>query len=210
MSETNDTDELLRRAAAGDEEALTQVLNPQRERLKRLVRLRLNRLLQGRVDESDVVQEVLLEASRRLGDYVDDPAQPFYVWLRFLAGRKLLDLHRRHLGAGMRDAALEVSLHAGGLPPASSASLAAQLMGRLTSPSQAAMKAELQHRVQEALNDLDPVDREILALRHFEQLSNSETAAILGVGKSAASSRYLRALKKIKDLLVQDGDMAAN
>ena len=109
MSEPNDSAELLRRAAAGDEGALTQVLDPQRQRLKRLIRLRLNRLLQGRVDESDVVQEVLLEASQRLSDYIDAPAQPFYVWLRLLAGRKLIDLHRHHLGAEMRDVSLEVS-----------------------------------------------------------------------------------------------------
>ncbi len=202
MTESDDTSlELLRRAAAGDELALTQAFNTQRERLKRLVRLRLNRRLQGRIDESDIVQEVFLEASRRLSEYMDDPAKSFYLWLRLIAGRKLIDVHRKHLGAAKRDAAIEVSLHQGALPPASSASLAAQLLGRLTSPSQAAMKAELKLRVQEALNALDPLDREVLALRHFEQLSNVEASSLLGIGKSAASSRYLRALKKVKDLL---------
>lgn len=129
------------------------------------------------------------------------PHVPFFLWLRHIAGRKLIDVHRRHLEAGKRNAAQEVSLHSGPYAAASSASLAAQLLGRLTSPSQGAMRAELRVRVQEALNSLDPLDREVLALRHYEQLSNIEVAAELGIGKSTASSRYLRALKKIKDIL---------
>lgn len=202
MAETDDTDlELLSRAAEGDQAALTEALSLHRERLKRMVRLRLNQRLRGRIDESDIVQDVLLDASRRLKQYVADPDVPFFLWLRHIAGRKLIDVHRRHLGADKRDAALEVSLHSGPYPAASSASLAAQLLGRLTSPSQGAMRAELRIRVQEALNALDPLDREVLALRHYEQLSNIEVAAELGIGKSTASSRYLRALKKIKDIL---------
>ena len=201
MTDTNDTPlELLRRAADGDRDALSEALSVHRDRLKRMVRLRLDRRLQGRVDESDVVQDALLDASRRLSEYVVDPAVPFFLWLRHITGRKLVDIHRRHLGADKRDAALEISLH-GASPAASSASLAARLVGRLTSPSQAATRAELQLRVREALETLDPVDREVLALRHYEQLSNVEVAAVLGIGKSTASSRYLRALKKVKDLL---------
>jgi len=204
MSEIdNATLDLLRRAAAGDEAAMTEAFSAHRERLKRMVGLRLNHRLRGRVDESDVVQDVLLDASRRLPDYIDDPQVPFFLWLRHIAGRKLVDLHRRHLGAEKRDAALEISLHRGPYPAASSASLAAQLLGRLTSPSHGAMKAELRIRVQEALNALDPLDREVLALRHYEQLSNVEVAAELDIGKSTASSRYLRALRKIKDILAE-------
>jgi RNA polymerase sigma-70 factor, ECF subfamily len=204
MAETDDaTLELLRRAADGDQEALTEALSLHRDRLKRMVRLRLNQRLRGRIDESDVVQDVLLDASNRLDQYVANPDVPFFLWLRHIAGRKLIDMHRRHLGADKRDAALEISLHTGPYPAASSASLAAQLLGRLTSPSQGAMKGELRSRVQEALNALDPLDREVLALRHYEQLSNVEVAAELGIGKSTASSRYLRALKKIKDILAE-------
>ena len=182
MADTDDaTLELLRRAADGDERALTEALSVHRDRLKRMVRLRLNQRLKGRVDESDVVQDAMLDASRRLSDYVADPAVPFFLWLRTITGHKLIDLHRRHLGADKRNAALEISLHDGPWPAASSASLAAQLLGRLTSPSQGAIKVELRIRVQEALNALDPLDREVLALRHYEQLSNIEVAAELGL-----------------------------
>ncbi len=202
MTEANEfTRELLGRAVEGDQHALAELLTPHRGRLKRMVQLRLNPRLQGRVDASDVIQDALLEASQRLREYQDGPGMPFFLWLRHLAGQKLIDVHRRHLGAQKRDAGLEVSLHRGAWPVASSASLAEQLLGRLTSPSQAAVKAELRLRVQEALNQLEPLDREVLALRHFEQLSTAETAAALGIGKSAASSRYVRALKRLKDVL---------
>ena len=126
---------------------------------------------------------------------------PFYLWLRSLTGQKLIDMHRQHLGAKMRDAAQEVSLYRGALPQASSVSLAAQLLGRLTSASRAAIRAETQIRVQEALNSMDPMDREVLTLRHFEMLSNEEAAQVLGLSKSAASNRYIRALKRMKDIL---------
>jgi RNA polymerase sigma-70 factor, ECF subfamily len=120
-----------------------------------------------------------------------------------LTGQKLLELHRRHLGAEARDADREVSLCRGAMPEASSACLAAQLMGKITAPLQAAIRAEMKLRLQEALNSMDPTDREVLALRHFEQLNNAETAAVLGITPSGASSRYLRALKKLKDIIGQ-------
>jgi RNA polymerase sigma-70 factor (ECF subfamily) len=126
---------------------------------------------------------------------------PPYLWLRFLTGQRLLAIHRQHLGAQMRDAGQEVSLYRGALPQATSASLAAQLLGKLTSPTQAALRAEMQIRLQEVLNTMDPLDREILTLRHFEELSNNETAAVLGIQKAAASNRYIRALKRLKDVL---------
>jgi RNA polymerase sigma-70 factor (ECF subfamily) len=201
MTEPGDLAELLARAAAGDEKALNELFSRYRKRLKQMVRLRLNRRLQGRVDDSDVLQEAYLEAARRLPEYLADRPLPFFLWLRHLTGEKLIDVHRRHLGAKMRDAAQEVSLHRGPMPAASSASLAAQLLGRLTSPSQAAVKAETRLRVQEVLNRMDALDREVLALRHFEQLSNAEVAETLGLNESTASSRYLRALKRLKDEL---------
>ena len=201
MTEPGDLADLLARAAAGDEKALTELFSRYRKRLKQMVRLRLNRRLQGRIDDSDVLQEAFLEAARRLPEYLADRPLPFFLWLRHLTGEKLIDAHRRHLGAKMRDAAQEVSLHRGPMPAASSASLAAQLLGRLTSPSQAAVKAETRLRVQEALNRMEPLDREVLALRHFEQLSNAEVAETLGLNESTASSRYLRALKRLKDEL---------
>jgi RNA polymerase sigma-70 factor (ECF subfamily) len=201
MAEGADVADLLDQAAAGDKAALTQLFTRYRKRLKQMVRLRLNRRLQGRLDDSDIVQEAFLEAAKRLPEYLASKPLPFFLWLRHLTGEKLIDAHRRHLGAKMRDAGQEVSLHRGPMPAASSASLAAQLLGRLTSPSQAAIKAETRLRVQEVLNNMDPLDREILSLRHFEQLSNPEVAQTLGLNESTASSRYLRALKRLKDEL---------
>ncbi len=193
--------QLLQRAAAGEERALEQLLGRYRERLKRMVHLRLSRRLQGRVDDSDVVQEAYLDVSQRLKDYVAAPALPFYLWLRHMTGLKLAEVHRRHLGTQMRDADREVTLHRGGLPQADSISLAAHLLGKLTTPSQAAIKAETRLYVQEALNSMDPIDREVLALKHFEQLSTSEIAEELGLSKAGAGSRYLRALKRLREIL---------
>jgi RNA polymerase sigma-70 factor (ECF subfamily) len=193
--------ELLRRLGEGDQQALAELFARYRERLRRMVKLRLDRRLQGRVDPSDVLQEAYLDVSKRAPEYAAHPTMPFYLWLRFLTGQRLLALHRQHLGAQMRDAGQEVSLYRGALPQASSISLAAQLLGRLTTPSHAAMRAEMQIRLQEALNSMDPMDREVLTLRHFEELSNNETAEVLGIQKSAASNRYIRALKRLRDIL---------
>jgi RNA polymerase sigma-70 factor (ECF subfamily) len=194
---------LLQRAVAGDAQARDTLFQLHRERLKRMVHLRLSRRLQGRVDDSDVVQEALLDCSRRLGEYAADPKLPFFLWLRHMTGLKLAEIHRRHLGTQLRDADREVTLHRGGLPDADSVSLAAQLLGHLTTPSQAAIKAETRLLVQEALNSMDPVDREVLALKHFEQLSTSEIAEVLGMSKAGAGSRYLRAIKRLREVLAQ-------
>lgn len=168
-----------------------------------MVKLRLDRRLQGRVDPSDVLQEAYLEAAERIGDYCQNPTMPPYLWLRFITGQRLLRIHRQHLGVQARDAAREVTLYRGALPAASSAALAAQLVGKKTSPSKAAMRAETKVRLQEALNRLDELDREVLALRHFEQLSNAEAAGVLGIQESAASKRYLRAIERLKEFLRQ-------
>jgi RNA polymerase sigma-70 factor (ECF subfamily) len=163
-----------------------------------MVKLRLDRRLQGRLDASDVLQEAYLDVARRAGEYRANPSMPVFLWLRLITGQRLMALHRQHLGAQMRDAGLEVSLHRGALPPASSISIAAMLLGRLTSPTRAASRAELQVRLQDVLNSMDPIDREVLILRHFEELGNSETAQVLGITKSAASSRYIRAAMRLK------------
>jgi RNA polymerase sigma-70 factor (ECF subfamily) len=193
--------DLLRRAAAGNEQACHELFSRYRDRLKRMVRLRLSRRLQGRVDDSDVLQEAYLEVTRKLSEYQREPILPFFLWLRHMTGLKLAEIHRRHLGTAMRDADREVSLHRGALPEADSVSLAAQLLGKLTTPSQAAMKAETRIYVQEALNSMDPVDREVLALKHFEQMSTSEIAHVLGLSKAGAGSRYLRAIKRLREIL---------
>jgi RNA polymerase sigma-70 factor (ECF subfamily) len=182
---------------------LAELFERHRGRLEQLVRLRLDRRLQGRLDPDDVLQEAFLDVARRFPEYAADPALPFYLWLRFLTGQKLVDLHRQHLGAKMRNAALEVSIYRGAFPRASSASLAELLLGRLTSASRAAIRAETQRRVQDALDAMDPIDREVLVLRHFEMLSNEETAQVLGLKLSAASNRHVRALARLKAILAQ-------
>ena len=197
----NDPSGLLRRLAAGDGAAAAELFAAHRDRLRLMVRLRLDRRLQGRLDPSDVLQEAYLDVARRAPEYAANPTLPPYLWLRFLTGQRLLQLHRQHLGAQMRDAGQEVSLFQGALPQASSVCLAAKLLGRLTSASRAAMRAETQLRVQEALNNMEPMDREVLALRHFEMLSNEETAQVLGLKKTAASARYIRALKRLRAVL---------
>ena len=194
MSQPGIDDDLLDRIRGGDGGALAEVFSQCRPRLRRMVQLRMDRRLQGRLDPSDVLQEAWLDASKRAGEYAAHPTMSFFLWLRLLTGQKLLEIHRRHLGAKLRDAGREVSLYRGALPQASSVCLAAQLLGRLTTASQAAMRAERQRQIQEALDKLEPLDREILALRHFEELSNSEAAEALGLTKSAASNRYVRAL----------------
>ena len=203
---SSETTSLLLRAADGDRESWGALLARHRERLRRMVALRLDRRLQGRIDASDVIQEAYLEASERLADYLRDRSMPFFLWLRFITGQKLLALHRHHLGTHMRDASREVSLYHGPFPQASSVSLAAHLLGRLTSPSQAAVKAELRVRVQEALNRMDALDREVLALRHFEQMNNAEIARVLGISETAASNRFVRALMRLKTILAEVPD----
>jgi RNA polymerase sigma-70 factor (ECF subfamily) len=126
---------------------------------------------------------------------------PAFLWFRWITGERLIDMHRRHLGTQARDAGMEVSLHRGPMPQATSVSLAELLLGRLTSPTRAARRAEMQVRLQDVLNTMDPIDREVLTLRHFEELSNSETAQVLGLTKSAASNRYMRALMRLKETL---------
>jgi RNA polymerase sigma-70 factor, ECF subfamily len=203
---TNDTSEtlrLLQRARAGDPAALSEVFARHRDRLRRMVELRLDSRLQARIDASDVIQEAFLEVAGRLDDYLRDPKLPLFLWLRLVVGEQLVNLHRRHLGTRMRDPRREVSLFHDPLPQASSAALAAQLLGKFTSPSQAAVRAERLIRLQEAINSLDPIDREVLALRHFEQLNRAETALALGVTEAAAAKRYIRALQRLKNMLAQ-------
>jgi RNA polymerase sigma-70 factor (ECF subfamily) len=195
------TDEqLLDAARGGDESALAILFERHHDRLERMVQLRMDSRLQGRVDPADVLQDAYLALRGKFPQYIDNPPMPFYLWLRLEVGQKLVDVHRFHLGAKMRAAGQEVSLHQGALPQVTSLSLAEHLLGKLTTASQAAMRVELKLRVQEALNSMDPHDREVLILRHFEELSNAEAAQVLGIKPSAAVNRYVRALKRLKDV----------
>ena len=199
--EPGETEDLLVRAARGDREALAALWERHRKRLRQMIRVRLDRPLQGRVDPSDVLQEAYVDMAERLPEYVRDRTFPPYLWLRLVAGQRLMQIHRRHLGTAMRDAGREVSLHRGALPQASTASLAAQLLGRFTTASEALVRAEARLQVQQALNQMEPIDREVIALRHFEELSNAETAEVLGISPQAASNRHLRALARLQAIL---------
>jgi RNA polymerase sigma-70 factor (ECF subfamily) len=201
MKPDPDDSELIRSAAAGDGGALAVLWQRHHARLRQMIRLRLDRRLQSRVDPSDVLQETYIDLAARLPDFARDRPMPIFLWLRLVAGQRLMQVHRRHLGTALRDAGREISLHHGALPQASSASLAAQLLGHFTSASQAAARAEQRLRLQQALEALEPIDREIIALRHFEELSNSEAAAVLGLTKAGASKRYVRALTRLQSFL---------
>jgi RNA polymerase sigma-70 factor (ECF subfamily) len=198
---SDETVQILERARRGDAAAMNEIFAQHRARLRRMVELRLDRRLQARVDASDVVQEAYVDAVKRLDDYLTEDKYPLFLWLRLLVGERLLKLHRHHLGTQLRDAGVEVSIYRGALPAASSAALAAQLIGKHTSPTQAAVRAERMIRVQDALNALEPIDREVLSLRHFEEMTLPETALSLGIEEAAAAKRYIRALKRLKAVL---------
>lgn len=197
----NQVTHLIHQLRAGDRQALADLFQGYRERLRRMVELRMDARLRTRLDASDVLQEAFLDLAGDLDAYRADPKLEPLLWMRLHVGRRLTMLHRRHLGTAMRDAGLEVSLHREALPQASSVALASVLLGRHTSPTQAAQRAERLLRIQGALDSLAPIDREILALKHFEELSRAETAEVLGIRPEAAARRYFRALKRLKEVL---------
>ena len=196
-----ETLELLDQARGGDHAAADRLLASHREPVRRMIDLRLDPAIAARVDASDVVQEVLLEASRRLDKYLRDPAMPFHLWLRHIAKDHIIDAHRRHRQAQRRGVDREQPLVPAGLKDHSSVELAAQFIDQELTPASAAMKQELERRLHVALGALDEDDRDILLMRHFEQLSNQDVAALLGLSEAAASMRHLRALRKLRELL---------
>jgi RNA polymerase sigma-70 factor (ECF subfamily) len=200
MSVAEQTSALLDRLRAGSGETLGELFELHRERLWRMVYVRLDRRVARRVSADDVLQEAFLDMAARIGEYLDRPDVSFYVWLRFLTLQRLHMVQRAHLGARMRTVTQEVSLSQRSAP-ASAESMAGQLVSHMTSPSQAAIRHELQERLRAALEAMDPLDREVLALRHFEELGNNEAAAILGISKDAASKRHVRALVRLKEIL---------
>jgi RNA polymerase sigma-70 factor (ECF subfamily) len=204
--ETSENDERVLLAAQGDASSWEALVEESRPRLRRMVAFRLDQRLQGRVDPSDVLQDAYLAAWQDLSAYVHRPAVPFFLWLRGIAGNKLRELHRHHLGTRMRDPRREVSIRDGAMAETTTEALAAQLLGNLTRASEHALRAELKLRVEDALNSMDPLDREVLALRHFEQLSPGETADVLGIKEKAAGMRYVRALRRLKEILTSLSD----
>jgi RNA polymerase sigma-70 factor (ECF subfamily) len=201
--EASTTDELLARAAAGDGAAWGGLLTAHQERLTRMVAFRMDPRLRGRIDAVDVVQDAFVEASTHREAYFRAPTAPLFLWLRGVVSNKLLEVHRQHLGTRMRDVKCELPLEARQRPVDTTAALCAHLIGRLTSPSVAAVRDEIKTRLAQALDKMDPTDREVLTLRHFEQLTNAEAAQIVGIQERAAAKRYLRALERLKNILSQ-------
>jgi RNA polymerase sigma-70 factor (ECF subfamily) len=194
-------DDLEERLKSGDAEALAALFSRHRERLWQMVHFRLDRRLGGRVDPEDILQEAYLAAAQRIQHYRDESANSSFLWLRMIVTQTIIDTHRRHLGAQQRDARRELHGSRCLFPQTTSTSLASQLLGHLTSPSQAAMRAELSDQLEQAIAAMEPIDQEIVALRHFEELTNSEVAQVLGIQVKAASIRYVRALKRLQEIL---------
>ena len=192
--------ELIERLRTGDTNALAELFALHRAKLRRMVQVRMDRRLNGRIAPSDVLQEAYIDALKRYPHFFDKENQNFFGWLRLVVGQRLTDLHREHVLAKRRDVRQEKPLDvpAG---PATSACLAAILVAGLTSPSGVADRNERYLRLEAALDELEPMDREVLALRHFEELSNTDTAAVLGIQPAAASKRYVRALTRLKQIL---------
>lgn len=200
--EATRTQELLEQARHGDADAVEQLLARHREPVRRMIDLRLDPAIVQRLDASDVVQDVLLEASRRLQEYLRQPAMPFHLWLRHIARDHIIDAHRRHHQARKRGVDREQPLNRPAWADRSSLELAAQLLDQERTPASAALQNELQRQLQDALDRLAEDDREVIWMRHYETLSNQEVAAALGLSEAAASMRYLRAVRRLRDLLV--------
>lgn len=188
------TEEQLEQALrAGDDAMMAPLLERYRERLTRMAHFRLDPRLVGRLDAEDILQEAYLEAHKRLQSFRDDD-KPFLVWVRLITQQTMVDLHRKHLGAKMRSAGREVKAPQSG-------TLSGFFVAHVTSPSGAVMREEIRQKIEQALASMDDIDREVLLLRHFEELSNKEAAAVLGIQENAASNRYVRALGRLKGYL---------
>ena len=199
--DTGETVELLDRVRRGDAAAFEELFKRHRVRLRNAIAMRMDRRVSARVDASDILQETYMEAFRRLPKYLEQEGMPFYLWLHWIAREKVIALHRRHLGAGKRAVQQEVPL----MPVDSSAEFVSGLIGRLPSPSQELAKAELAERLRLALGQLDDDDRDLILWRHFEQLSARDMALLLDITEASASKRYIRAVEKLRKLLLDLG-----
>lgn len=198
---TSESANLVNRILRGDREALAELFSIYRPRLWRMVNFRLHPQLLGRIDADDVLQDAWLKAVDRISYFLRDASHSSFIWFRMIVNQTLIELHRRHLGAEKRSAAREHSIHGGWGGDATSSSLAFHLLGQFASPSSVAVRAELAKQVDAALQSMNEIDREVLALRHFEELTNSETAKVLKMSEQAASIRYVRALARLKQVL---------
>ncbi len=200
LSETQ-IEKLVNEVIHGKRESLGTLFAHYRDRLWRIINFRLDSRLVGRVDADDVLQETYINAEKRIDHFLHDSPEGFFIWLRLLVNQTMIDIHRRHLGTQARDAKKEKSLSGGWSAESTSFSLSHHLLGHLTSPSQAAVRAELSDQLSLALETMGDLDREVLALRHFEELSNNETAQALGISDQAASLRYVRAISRLRKIL---------
>ncbi len=198
MANNESDTELIARVAKGDLDALAEVFSQHRDRLWRLVTFRMDPRLHGRVDADDVLQEAWLAAAQRIDHFLVDASRSIFVWFRLITSQTLVDIHRRHIGTQKRSAGNEFSIDRGWSSSSTSSSLSFHLLDHLTTPSEAAVKGEMSQKLNEALADMKDIDREVLALRHFEQLTNREAAQVLGISEQAASDRYIRALARLK------------
>lgn len=205
MWPTNEqTRAMLDQVRDGDDDARERLLSEFREPLRRVVHLRLDPALARRVDASDIVQDVLLEATQRLTDYLREPNMPFHLWLRHLAQDRIIDTHRQHRLAQRRSIDREQQLDRPAWMDQSSLQLAAQLVDGEQTPATAALQRELERKLDDAMEQLEGHDREIIQMRHHEQLSNQDVAQILGLSEAAASMRYLRAVRKLRTILIPE------
>lgn len=198
---SSETQELLDAARAGDAAARNELLERHRDALRRMIGVRMDPALRTRIDASDIVQDVLIEAHRRLADFPQAADMPFPLWLRLLAKDRLIDAHRRHKGASRRSVDRECSGVQPNFDDKSAFDLVALAVDRELTPAAAATHHELEARFQAAIETLDELDREIVLMRHFEQLTNQETARALELSEAAAGMRYLRAMRRLRTLL---------
>jgi RNA polymerase sigma-70 factor (ECF subfamily) len=204
--ESEKTAELLRNAKAGDQAAGPAALERHRDALRRLVQMRLDRRVMQRVDVSDVVQDVMIEANQRLDDYLANPAMPLHLWLRHMAKDRIIDMHRRHRVSAKRSVDREQPMAVNATDDHSTMELAAQLCDAQITPDAAATMRELAVRFEAAIDQLEEPDREVILMRHFEQLSNQEVAQALELSEPAASMRYLRAIRRLRELIGKEAE----
>ena len=206
MLGSDDADFLFDQALAGNESGVVELFEHYRPRLKRLVLLRMHPQVQARLDASDVLQETFLEMVRRLPAYAENRRMPFFLWLRWLTSERLDQLHRKHLGAEMRTVFRELTPIASPVPDGSIFNIASQLAGDFTSVDRNLLKEEVHCKLMSALEQMEPKDREIVGMRHFEELSTEEIAEVLQLTRSGVLKRYMRAIRRLRDVVFADQD----
>lgn len=195
------TDTLLAAARDGDADAVNRLLEKHRDPVRRLVEMRLDRKVRRRVDVSDVVQEVMIDANARLQKYLDNPAMAFHLWVRQIASDRIIDTYRRHRASAKRNMDREQSMTVPGRADQSTRELAAAILDPELTPAAAATHREIAQQIERVIDRLNDQDREVILMRHYEHLSNQEVAAVLGLTSPAASMRYLRAIRRMRDLI---------